>query len=97
MRSRFSTSARSELKSAARYYEDRRPELGVRFLAAVHHARRMIEAHPSLGSIVPDDQTDLRRLRVLGFPYWLVYEVTAQRIVILVVAHTSRDPEYWVP
>ena len=37
----------------------------------------------------------LRRARVRGFPYGLLYRVEPSRILIVAVAHLHRRPGYW--
>jgi plasmid stabilization system protein ParE len=38
---------------------------------------------------------DLRRLLVRRFPYGIFYRVNADRITVVAVYHTSRDPRGW--
>jgi plasmid stabilization system protein ParE len=38
---------------------------------------------------------DVRRMIVSRFPYAVFYQVEADRIVVLAVLHTARDPESW--
>jgi plasmid stabilization system protein ParE len=38
---------------------------------------------------------DVRRVIVSRFPYAVFYQVEADRIVVLAVLHTARDPESW--
>jgi plasmid stabilization system protein ParE len=37
----------------------------------------------------------VRRMIVSRFPYAVFYRVEADRIVVLAVLHTARDPESW--
>lgn len=39
---------------------------------------------------------ELRRALVPGFPYWLVFLVLDQRLLIVALAHQSREPTFWV-
>jgi plasmid stabilization system protein ParE len=38
---------------------------------------------------------DVRRMIVSRFPYAVFYQIEADRIVVLAVLHTARDPESW--
>ena len=38
---------------------------------------------------------NVRRFILPGYPYDLIYAVLAEEIVILAVAHHSRQPGYW--
>lgn len=43
----------------------------------------------------PPISRDARRFILPGYPYDLVYSVLEDEIVVLAVAHHSRQPEYW--
>lgn len=81
-----------ELVAAAKLYRCAQEELGRRFLRAVHIARAEIERDPTR---FPLYDRPARSRRVAGFPYRLVYEETEDAIVIIAVAHLSREPGYW--
>jgi plasmid stabilization system protein ParE len=53
----------------------------------------MIQRFPTSKSVVRPP--DVRRAIVQGFPYIIVYRVTAQSIRVVSVFHTSRDPSAW--
>jgi plasmid stabilization system protein ParE len=48
----------------------------------------------------PEAGTDfgdgVRRVMLHSFPYGVIYEVRDRVVVIIAVAHTSRDPRYWL-
>ena len=81
-----------ELVAAAKRYRCAHEDLGRRFLRAVHVARAEIERDPSQ---FPFYDRPARSRRVAGFPYRLIYEETDAAIVIIAVAHLSREPGYW--
>jgi len=89
----FHRLARNELREAAHWYRLRSPQVAERFVAQVERAVERIandpDSHPLIGR-------SHRMVRVSRFPYLMVYQpVTADRIVITAVAHTSRRPGYW--
>lgn len=93
---RVEPEAADELDHAVRWYEQRRPGLGGRFLAAVDACLDFIDRWPGSGSMVPRLASDLvvRRAPVRRFPYQVVYLETANEIRILAFAHDQRRPGY---
>ncbi|MGH9315589.1 MAG: type II toxin-antitoxin system RelE/ParE family toxin [Thermoanaerobaculia bacterium] len=88
-----------ELDHAARWYDERRPALGYRFLASVDSTLDQIHRFPQAGAPVPRVPSDIgaRRAPVEGFPYHVIYLETAEAIHILAFAHDKRRPGYWLP
>ena len=89
----FTPDARSEFDDARDHYEAARKGLGKRFQTAVRDALRRIQRSPMAPGIVRPP--DVRRVLVSGFPYIILYRVTANGIRIIAVFHTSRDPAIW--
>ena len=84
--------ARAEFDEAFDWYEIERPGRGVAFDASVRETFGRIADRPRLYQIVVGD---IRRAPVRRFPYVIYYRVELQRIVVLSVFHTSRDPKIW--
>jgi toxin ParE1/3/4 len=82
---------------AARWYEDRRPGLGVMFLDAVDAAVESVSRWPGSGPKVEGlaEGLDVRRAPVSRFPYHVAYLVADDVIHVLAVAHDRRRPAYW--
>ena len=84
--------AQQELDEAISYYNGESPGLGDAFLletvAAVDRIRRFPDAWHPLGD-------EIRRCRLRRFPYGLIYSKDEEGILILAVAHTHREPDYW--
>ena len=97
MRVRYVPEARTELTEAAIFYEDRRPGLGERFLAVIRGTEKLVGAFPHSGTIigVAGERHAVRRIRVHGFPYSLIYLQRVRTVWILAVAHRRRRPGYW--
>ncbi|HRH68072.1 MAG TPA: type II toxin-antitoxin system RelE/ParE family toxin [Flavobacteriales bacterium] len=71
------------------YYEELRPGLGERFIAA------LVETYTTLRTI-PHFQvrkTPYRYLKLRKFPYRVVFGVSGQRVIIYQVRHTRRKPQ----
>jgi toxin ParE2 len=93
MHVRFHRLARDEMIDAALYYDSRTPGLGDRFLTAVEDALESLKSFPESGA--PSNAGTRTRL-VRKFPFGVVYQIHADEIYIVAVAHLSRRPDYWV-
>lgn len=93
MKVQFHPGAREDLREGRAFYRQRSPLAALAFArameAAVEHVRDSPHQHP-LG----DHGT--RRFVLPGrFPYVVVYRLRNEAIVIVAVAHQSREPGYW--
>lgn len=86
--------AEAELLSAAMWYEDKRPGLGVELVAAVDRTFESIlenpEACPSWRG-----KPQYRTWPLKRFPYLLVFRVDSAMVQVVAVAHAKRQPGYW--
>jgi len=92
MRVNFHPAARAEFREAAHYYEGEQPGLGRRFTDAVETALQRIAQNPLLFRVVFED---VRKCRVLRFPYGLLYQLRTDYVRVVGVMHLHRDPDYW--
>jgi len=88
----FHPAARMELIRSAQYYQAQSPGLGRRFALAVREAVHRIQEFPLSYPALEDD---VRRCRVLRFPYGIVYRTKPERTEVLAVMHLHRQPGYW--
>jgi toxin ParE1/3/4 len=92
MRLRLTAEAKSDMRRIWAYYEKRRSGLGDEFLddlgAAVRQVRELPAAQPVYWN-------GTRRVLLRRFPYGAAYRVSADDIVVLVIAHTSRSVRVW--
>jgi len=91
--------ARAELRSAALWYDERRPGLGEEFIAEVSAALDRIgdapESYPAwLGPRAAGPL--IRKTTVQRFPYVIAFEKHEYHVLVLAVAHAKRRPLYWV-
>jgi hypothetical protein len=85
--------ARRDLREAALWYDEKRPGLGDEFLEAVQTALGDIETNPLRFPVV---YKDLRRIRVLRFPYQVLFVSSRTDLdSIFAVIHPAREPEIW--
>ncbi len=92
MRHVFHPEAAAEFEEAVRFYRERGRRLGQRFAAEVRVAIRKILETPERWRVLEDD---VRRCLVRVFPYLVIYTVEPDYILIIAVAHGSREPGYW--
>ncbi|MFL5330195.1 MAG: type II toxin-antitoxin system RelE/ParE family toxin [Gemmataceae bacterium] len=91
---RFDPFARSEFLEAIQHYEEAQKGLGREFRSEIENAIQVIRRSPrAFGSVA--NVAGVRRLNVKRFPYYLPYLELADRIQILAVAHSKRQPGYW--
>ena|SRR5687768_15906850 len=97
MTSRFLPEANSEFEAAADEYEVQSPGTGWRFIRSVRDVVGRLTGQPRLYAAVdsPVRGREVREAPVAPFDNRLVYEVRANEILILAVAHNRRLPNYW--
>jgi plasmid stabilization system protein ParE len=92
----FLRPAREELATAAEWYEERRPGLGVELVAEIDEAVAQLSEQPQAWPLWRVDRP-YRKRALDRFPYVVFYALTASGdIEIAAVAHASRKPGYWL-
>jgi toxin ParE1/3/4 len=84
--------ARAEFDEAFDWYEQRRPGLGVDFVAQIQEVFDRISTTPELYAQI---FRDVRRGVVRRFPYSVFYKIESRQVVVLAVFHSNRDPKIW--
>ena len=92
MRYEFHPEALDEYNQAGFHYARKQPGLDLRFIVCVENAIARILQDPL--RYRPFDE-DVRRCLTRAFPYAILYTVEADVILIVAVAHLSREPGYW--
>lgn len=85
--------AELEVEEAVLWYEERRPGLGLEFVAAVGRVVAEIGEHPRS---FQEWRSPLRRAVLRRFPYVVFFEIESERVVVWAVAHAKRRPGYWM-
>lgn len=88
----FHPEARIEFIEAIAYYETNRDGLGLRLSREVYATINRILLGPTAW---PRISENTRRCFTRRFPYGVVYEIREDDILIIAVAHSSREPFYW--
>ncbi|MGC8503761.1 MAG: type II toxin-antitoxin system RelE/ParE family toxin [Acidithiobacillus sp.] len=85
--------ALAELHDAAAFYTLKaNVELGLAFVAEFERTANLVLDNPLLGAVF---RSTRRRYIFRQFPYSIIYQVTAEELRILAVAHHRRRPGYW--
>lgn len=84
--------AESDIAAAAQWYEEQRPGLSLAFRSALDRAFTAVSENPDRYAHI---YRDVRRALVRRFPYGVFYVDQGERIVVIGVLHTSRDPKLW--
>jgi len=88
----FRRQVAQDLAGGYRWYEEQRIGLGEQFLGAVDASFDTIEQFPEMFARV---HGEVRRAMVSRFPYAVFYRIETNRVVVLTVLHTARDPRLW--
>lgn len=92
MRFFFHPEAKAEFDGAVDFYEQSQPGLGLEFAEEVYAAIARIIQYPHAWSEMSKNS---RRCIVNRFPYGLVYQIKANDLRIIAVAHLHKRPSYW--
>jgi toxin ParE1/3/4 len=89
----FHEDARLEHLEHVAYYESCQVGLGARYLAAFDRAMDAVCQAPDRYRI--ELAPGIRKFRVPGFPYNILYRTVGAEVEVLVVAPHRRRPGYW--
>ena len=82
----------SDLSEAKGWYDRQYPGLGQQFILCIDQAiERILLLPEGYREVVPG----VRRVLVRRFPYGIYYKIEPERLVILAVYHSKRDPKGW--
>jgi len=85
--------AQQELDDAVAWYDEQVTGLGQEFLDELDRVVRRAVAFPMS---CPAIEPGMRRCLLARFPYGLIYGVDGGTIIVVAVAHSHREPRYWV-
>ena len=87
-----SSLAEPEYAEALRWYAERSLRVTQRFDEDFDQSLRLIAATPERFATCDDRH---RFFLMRHFPYQIIYRSNAANLTVVVVAHTSREPDYW--
>jgi len=88
----FRRQARREFDEAGDWYEKERTGLGLEFIVEIERLLTRIAAVPNQFPII---YRDVRKAVAQRFPYCIYFREHSQRIVVLAVFHSARNPAVW--
>lgn len=88
----FLAPAEVEFDAAQAWYEDRSPGLGQAFVTSIQATIERVRRAPLQ---FPVADRDVRRALVRRFPYGVFYLAEEDRVVVIAVFHSSRNPREW--
>ena len=89
---RFLDEASEELEATATYYNYQQPGLGAAFLTEARKTRERIAELPNAARSI---RKNIRRRAVHKFPYYILYRVSDDDVLIIAIAHKRRRPGFW--
>lgn len=92
MRLRVLSAAQEQLGGGIEFYGNIRTALGAAFLKEVKRGYAQLKREPLIGSPIEYDE---RKYVLRGCPYSLIYRIEDDTIVIIAVAHHSREYGFW--
>lgn len=91
--------AEEELFQDAAWYDDQRSSLGDAFLQEVYRWFDIISGAPQVWPLWPgipgEVSPPIQRVVADRFPYKIAYQELADHVLVVAVAHSSREPLYW--
>ena len=88
----FRPEAAVDVIEARQWYDNQQVGLGDDFRNALEDIVERIRSMPRMYVIVVEN---VHRAKLIRFPYLLYYRVLENRIEVLAVLHSSRDPRLW--
>ena len=88
----FRPEAAVDVIEARQWYDNQQMGLGDDFRNALADIVERIRSMPRMYVIVVEN---VHRAKLIRFPYLLYYRVLENRIEVLAVLHSSRDPRLW--
>jgi plasmid stabilization system protein ParE len=92
---RLRRQAEAELAGAVASYEVKRRGLGLQLIVAVDHALDAIVESPGASPVWKVGHPYRRHL-LKRFPYFIVFTLESNLIDVVAIAHTKRNPGYWI-
>jgi plasmid stabilization system protein ParE len=88
----FHPEAANEFAEAVRFYKKRGCNLGQRFSREVRATIKKVVETPQRWRVF---DKDVRRCLVRVFPYFVLYTIEPEFILIIAVMHSKGEPGYW--
>jgi plasmid stabilization system protein ParE len=98
MRLEIHDEAVEDARDAFDWYAKNSPKVAEHFAGLFEEAVVDIVRYPRSHGLVEDARLkgEFRRLIMKKFKFSVVYYVGTDRLLVVAVAHPSRDPDYWI-
>lgn len=93
MKIRFTPEATQELVDARAWYDERRAGLGEEFQRSFEATSAAVQERPEAYAIIFGTR---RRAFIRRFPYFLLYDIAGDTVVVIGCIHFARSPEVWL-
>jgi len=90
---KLSRLADAEVEEIHAWYDAHQVGLGEEFRAELRRVMDEIGKSPRMFAVAFDQ---IRRVMLRRFPYFLLYEVFPDVVVVFGVIHGARDPRFWL-
>ena len=80
-----------DMHEAFKWYEEQKKGLGYSFIEEVENCFEKIRKNPTFYGLL---NKWVRRIKVNGFPYLVIYETDRDQIFVNSVWHTNRRPKH---
>ncbi|MBE7178518.1 MAG: type II toxin-antitoxin system RelE/ParE family toxin [Mucilaginibacter polytrichastri] len=71
------------------WYEQQQENVGERFISEIEEAYNRLRSNPESYALITKNY---RQLKLPGFPYVIVFEIDAEKVIVYAIFHTSRNP-----
>jgi len=88
----FIEAAKLDFKDTFQWYESKIIGLGDEFVHSLNSAVKKIRANPFQCQL---QYGEIRKTLLKRFPYQVIYLIEGDKIIVLGVIHSSRDPIIW--
>ncbi len=85
--------AETDTLDAYIFYETQQSGLGERFLKSVEESYKKLSQTPQYYSYI-NSKKDLRDIKIKDFPFVIIYQIADDRVLILRVFNTNRNPQF---
>ena len=90
---RFLSAAHEEVAEAIEHYNKVASDAAAAFLSDLDRAIDLLRVFPRSGVTV---EYGFRSFPLHQFPFTVIYAIDDNDIIIVAVAHQSRQPQYWI-
>jgi toxin ParE1/3/4 len=85
-------SAETDIADAIAWNNSKRDGLGTEFLVALDAKIHAVQRNPNHFQLICQN---IRRALTSRFPFGVFFVIENQKIIVLAVQHTSRNPDVW--